>query len=80
MNSDGRDSATRHCVLQGLHCVDEPKTAQPSPDTMIVDQATPIVHDNLGAPIPIGPRELDIIETYLSSLLAEVIGKADPQL
>lgn len=77
MSSDARPR--RKCqVAQQQRCEAElPSARQPLSHSTKSEAPELIVSDNLPASIPIGPRELDVIETYLNSLLADVIGDID---
>jgi hypothetical protein len=40
----------------------------------VLSGGDPVVRDNLGEPIPVTAAEVDVIETYLGSLLDELLG------
>ena len=46
----------------------------PAPGAPALSSGDPIVRDNLGEPIPVTAAEVDVIETYLGSLLDELLG------
>lgn len=77
MSSDAR--SRRKCqVARQQRCEPElPSARQPLSHSSESNAAKLVVSDDLPASIPIGPRELDVIETYLNSLLADVIGDID---
>jgi hypothetical protein len=43
-----------------------------------IDQADPIVRDNLGDPVPITAAEVDAIETYLGPTLRDLLADVAP--
>lgn len=77
MSSDTRSRRTCRTVRQQRCETKLPSARQPLSHSSENDVPELIVSDTLPAPIPIGPRELDVIETYLDSLLADVIGGID---